>query len=284
MLKVACAPSKVRWLASRAMHNLPLIKSFVEKRETTQLVELARRSAEQEQDFRVLHSGWARKTVPFDTEKVLSQLARIDAANGNYVLSGVIQSKHFSRIYEYPYAAYHLRDVRKDGRVLDCGCGTTSFQFYLAEQGFEVHAVDDWLPCLERVADLKKQSGLTNLNPTFGSVFKIPFEDSYFDGASCISVIEHALTPYENSKVMLKGAINEMLRVLRKGAPLVLTFDVNFGTEQRHLVPNEYAELCDILRIKTTPLPEDRLYSSDTKEGLLMGKDLAVYSVTLAKN
>jgi hypothetical protein len=102
-----------------------LINSFVEKRETTQLVELARRSAEQEQDFCVLHSGCARKTLPFDTEKVLSQLARIDVANGNYVLPGVIQSKHFSGIYEYPYAACHLKDVRKNGRLLDCGCGTT---------------------------------------------------------------------------------------------------------------------------------------------------------------
>jgi hypothetical protein len=97
------------------MHHPPLIKFFVEKRETTQLVEFARRSAGLEQDFRVLHSGWARKTVPFDTEKVLSQLARIDVANRNNVLSGAIQSKHFGRIYEYPHAIYHLRDVRKDG-------------------------------------------------------------------------------------------------------------------------------------------------------------------------
>jgi ubiquinone/menaquinone biosynthesis C-methylase UbiE len=175
--------------------------------------------------------------------------------------------------------------VAQGGRILDCGCGTTSFQFYLAEQGFNVHAVDDWLPCLERVAYLKQASGITNLFPTFGSVFKLPFEDAYFDGASCISVIEHALEASSaNATLLLKGAINEMLRVLRKGAPLVLTFDVNFGNEKRHLTPNEYTTLCNILRITPTPLPEDRLYSSDTQEGLLMGKDVAVYSATLTKN
>ena len=284
MTKVASAPLKVTWLASRAMHHLPLIKPTVERREVAQLLDLAQKSSEQERAFSVLDSGWARKTVSFDTDEPLSELAQIDVTNGSYILPGVIAIKHFSRVYEYPYAVHHLKDVRKNGRILDCGCGTTSFQFYLAKQGFEVHAVDDWLPCLEKVADLKKQSNLTNLNPTFGSVFKLPFTDSYFDGATCISVIEHALLSYENPVVILKGAINELLRVLKKGAPLVLTFDVNFGTEQRHLVPSEYAKLCEILKIDPTPLPDDRLYSSDTKEGALMGEDIAVYCVTIIKN
>jgi SAM-dependent methyltransferase len=283
MLKVACAPSKARWFMSRGLHHLPLIKSFVEKREMTRLVGLARSSAEREQDFSVLHSGWARKTVPFDTENIQARLASIDRVNGYKLREGVLPSSHWSRIYEYPYAAYQLRNVRKGGRVLDCGCGLASFQFYLAEQGFEVHAVDCDLPTLERVAALKKRLGLANLKPTFGSILKLPFADGYFDGATCISVLEHALTSSENSKLMLKGSINEMLRVLRKGGLLVLTFDVNFGKEQRSLTLDEYAELCGILRIETTTLPEDRLYSSDTKEGLLMGKDLAVYSVTLTK-
>jgi SAM-dependent methyltransferase len=284
MLRIAHAPSKIKWLASRAMHHVPMIKSFVEKRETAQLVEIARKSAERVQDFSILHSGWARKTMPFETEKVLSELAKIDVANGSYILPGVIQSKHFSRIYEYPYAAFHLSDVRKDGRVLDCGCGTTSFQFYLAEQGFDVYGVDDWLPCLEKVASLKKTLGLANLTPTFGSIFKLPFEDNYFDGASCISVLEHALAASpENSKLLLKGGFNELLRVMKKGAPIVLTFDVNYGPEKRNLTPNEYNDLCEILSIESSTLPEDRLYSSDTKEGLEMGKDLAIFSVTLTK-
>jgi 2-polyprenyl-3-methyl-5-hydroxy-6-metoxy-1,4-benzoquinol methylase len=282
--KVASAPSKVKWLASRAMHHLPLIKPTMEKKEAAQILDLAQRSSVQEYAFYVLDSGWARKTPSFDTAEPLSELEKIDVKNGSYILPNVIATKHFSRVYEYPYAVHHLKNAKKNGRILDCGCGTTSFQFYLAKQGFEVHAVDDWLPCLEKVADLKKQSNLTNLNPTFGSVFKIPFTDSYFDGATCLSVIEHALISYENSRMTLKGAINELLRVLKKGAPLVLTFDVNFGTEQRHLVPEEYAKLCEILKIEPTPLPEDRLYSSDTKEGALMGEDIAVYCVTIIKN
>jgi 2-polyprenyl-3-methyl-5-hydroxy-6-metoxy-1,4-benzoquinol methylase len=284
MAKVASAPLKVKWLASRVMHHLPLIKPSVEKKEVAQLLNLARKSAGHEHAFYVLDSGWARKNVSFDADEPLSELARIDVKNGSYILPDVIATKHFSRVYEYPYAVHHLRKVEKCGRLLDCGCGTTSFQFYLAGQGFEVHAVDDWLPCLEKVAYLKKQSNMTNLNPTFGSVFKLPFADSYFDGATCISVIEHALLSYENPTVILKGAINELLRVLKKGAPLVLTFDVNFGAEQRHLVPEEYAKLCEILKIEPTPLPDDRLYSSDTKEGALMGEDIAVYCVTIIKN
>jgi hypothetical protein len=45
---------------------------------------------------------------------------------------------------------------------LDWVCGIT-FQLYFAEERFEVFAVDHWLTVLERVADLKNQSGLTNL-------------------------------------------------------------------------------------------------------------------------
>ncbi|MGA2681834.1 MAG: class I SAM-dependent methyltransferase [Candidatus Bathyarchaeia archaeon] len=282
-MKIAYAPSKSRDFVSRGLHHLPLIKSFVKKREITRFVGLARSSAERKQNFIVLHSGWARKTNSFDTENVLSKLANIDKINRTYILPGVLQSSHWSRIYEYPYAAYQLRDTKKGGRVLDCGCGVNSFQFYLAEKGFEVHSVDPYLPSLEKAANMKKQLGLSNLKPTFGSILKLPFADSYFDGATCISVLEHTLISSENSKLMLKGSINEMLRVLRKNALLVLTFDVNFGKGRGHLTLDEYAELCSMLGIETTALPEDRLFSSDTKEGLLMGKDFAVYSVTLAK-
>ena len=285
-MKIAHAPSRTRDFILRGLHQLPLIKSFFEKSEMAQTVELAQSSLEQEQDFIILNSGWARQIVPFDTKNVLARMETIDRINGNYNLEkGTSPSSHWSRIYEYPYAAYELRDIKKGGCILDCGCGVNSFQFYLAEQGFEVYGVDSYLPCLEKVEAWRDQSGLTNLKPTFGSVLKLPFTDFYFDGASCISVLEHMSVSSENSKLVLKGSINEMLRVLRKGAPLVLTFDVNFGKKQRglNITFKEYSELCSILRIETTSLPEDRLFSSDTKEGLLVGKDLAVYSATLTK-
>ena len=277
-----------RGLPNRALHHLPLVKSYLEKKENNRLVELARISAERDQHFFVLNSEWARKRVPFNTENVLARLASIDKINGSYMhqpeLLGILQSSHWSRIYEYSYVAYQLAKIQRDKRLLDCGCGTTSFQFYLAEQGFEVYGVDDWLPCLEKVASLGEQLALTNLRPTFGNIFELPFRDDYFDGAACISVLEHALpVSPENSKLLLLGAINELLRVMKKEAILVLTFDVNFGPEKRHLTPDEYEDLCGILGIETSELPEDRLYSSDTKEGLIMGKDLAVYSVTLVK-
>jgi SAM-dependent methyltransferase len=282
-LRVANAPSKAKWYVSRVMHHVPLIKPFVVNREMARLIELARSSAERKQDFCVLHSGWARKTVPFDPENVRARMASIEMANGCRLCGDVLLSNHWSRIYEYPYVVYQLGNIRRGGRVLDCGCGLAPFQFYLAEQGFEVHAVDCDLPTLERVAALKRRLGLDNLKPTFGSILKLPFADSYFEGASCISVLEHVLPSCRNSKLILKGSINEMLRVIRRSGRLVLTFDVNFGGDQRSLTLDEYAGFCHILGVETAPLPKDRLYSSDTEEGLVMGRDLAVYSVTLVK-
>jgi SAM-dependent methyltransferase len=220
----------------------------------------------------------------FDTKEVLARLAHIDRTNGYKLGGNILPSRHWSRIYEYPYAAYQLRNVPGGGRILDCGCGLASFQFYLAEKGFEVHAIDNNLRALQRVAALKKSFGLTNLKPTFGSILKLPFTSGYFDGVVCISVLEHMMLSPENSSLIIRGSINEMLRVLKEGGVLTLTFDVNFGKEQRSLKPKEYAELCSALNLNPEPLPKDRLYSSDTKEGSLMGEDLTVYSVTLARS
>jgi hypothetical protein len=78
--------------------------------------------------------------------------------------------------------------------------------------------------------------------------------------------------------------------VLKVGAPLVLTFDVNFAEnqldpaiEEYGLRIKQYEALCDYFGLKPEPLPEARLFSSDTKEGSLMGTNLAVYTVTIVK-
>lgn len=279
---ISFAPSRFNWFVSRGLNHLPLIKPFLEKREMIHLVELGHNSLKKKQSFRVLDSGWMRKAVKYDVEEVQARLACIDKTNRS-MLGDILQSMHWSRIREYPYAANQLKNLPKDGRIADCGCGAASFQFYLAEKGFEVYSVDCNLSTLERVAAFKKHSGVTNLKPTFGSVLKLPFTSEYFDGVICISVLEHIIVSSEYSRLILLGSINEMLRVLKKEGLLVLTFDVNFGKERRHLSPNELTELCDALQIDSEPLPEDRLYSSDTKEGSLMGKDLAVYYTTLTK-
>ncbi len=289
-MSIINAPSKNRWRLSRGLHHItrplryiPVLRSIVKKREIAYLARLAQNSATQMQKFNVLDSGWARKKVPFAVENVLASLERIDKTNRS-IFYGVPQSRHWSRVFEYPYTVHQFNHIQQGGRLLECGAGITPLQFYLAKKGFEVYSLDPWLPYLEKVAVWKKNWGLSNLKLVYGNLFRLPFANSYFDGVSCISIIEHLLDKFQDFRLILKTGLGEMLRVLKKGAPLVLTFDVYFGKEQRGPTIAHYAQLCRLLGIKTSKLPEDRLYSSDTKEGRIAGEDLAVYSITLTKS
>jgi len=49
----------------------------------------------------------------------------------------------------------------------------------------------------------------------------------------------------------------------------------------KRLTPNEYENMCRILGIEIDIPTQNRLYSTDTKEGKIMGTDLSVYCVTL---
>lgn len=176
---------------------------------------------------------------------------------------------------------HHLKFAR-GSRILDCGCGLSSFQFHLAQQGFDVHGLDVEVKTLEKVATLKNTLRTPTLHPTYGSLLDLPFTDEFFHGVLCISVLEHVFA--SPSSKLCEGAIKEMLRVLKVGGVFILTFDVTFGTERTGITLDVLDELGVFFGVEITPLPQDRLFSSDTREGLSRYPNLAVYSITLTKN
>jgi 2-polyprenyl-3-methyl-5-hydroxy-6-metoxy-1,4-benzoquinol methylase len=289
-LSIEFAPSKISWLASKGLHHLPLIKEIVEKKEVTQAVKHAEKSLTYKCHFKVVNSQWASRALPCGAKEIQESLAGMDRSFG-FMLGDFEQSKHWSRVFEYPYAVNELSHISRPGRILDCGSGLVSIQFYLAGLGFEIHSLDYDMRTLEKVSLIARKHRIEGVKPTFGSVLDLPFESGYFDGAMCISVLEHVIqVSRENSNVILSAAINELLRVLKVGAPLVLTFDVNFAKDQTDpaiaaygLKLAQYEALCKYFGIEAEPLPEGRLFSSDTKEGSLMGENLAVYTVTIVK-
>lgn len=289
-MSIEFAPSKLSWLASKGLHHVPLIKEIVERKEITQAVKHANTSLSHKCRFKVVNSQWANNNLPSGAKEIQESLAGMDRSFG-FMLGDFEQSKHWSRVFEYPYAVNELSHISRPGRILDCGSGLVSIQFYLAGLGFEIHSLDYNMRTLEKVSSIVRKHRIEGVKPAFGSVLELPFESEYFDGAMCISVLEHVIQlSKDNSNVLLSAAINELLRVLKVGAPLVLTFDVNFAKDQTDpaitafgLKLAQYEALCNYFGIKAEPLPEGRLYSSDTKEGALMGANLAVYTVTIVK-
>lgn len=133
----------------------------------------------------------------------------------------------FSRIWEYPYAYYHLKRWKEiqalpNGSVaVDIGSGTTFFPFSAARLGFDVVCVDPDAICCR---DLAKAVSIIDVAP--GSVRcleakgeSIPLPSGGAGAVYCLSVLEHLPS--------CVGIVREMARILRPGGLLILTIDVS---------------------------------------------------------
>jgi len=151
---------------------------------------------------------------------------------------------NWSRVWEYPYVFFHLKQLVEShnvgNKLLDVGSGVTFFTTFLAENGFNITATDID-PIAEK--DLKKAIGI--IKPKNGKAnFKLctedslPFNDSEFDIVTSVSVIEHVTDLEKN--------ISEINRVLKPGGYFVLTFDLDLSG-LHELKPAQYDEFIDIL-------------------------------------
>ena len=108
-----------------------------------------------------------------------------------------------------------------DGRILDIGAGESPWREWLPKDccyfGIDIESSDKFGMSLQR-GDITLFDGNT-----------IPFPDSFFDGAICIEVLEHAPNP--------EKLLTEAARILKKDAPLLLT--VPFSA-RRHHIPYDF--------------------------------------------
>lgn len=135
-------------------------------------------------------------------------LARMDALVSREEISYL----HPGKRWEYPWALDRAR-LEPGSRVLDAGAGDSIFPIHLASEGHRVTALD-----LEFHGGLGALHGVP-VEYVRGDLTDMPLEDGAFDAAFCISVIEHL--PEER----IPRAMGELRRVLRPGAPLLLTTD-----------------------------------------------------------
>ncbi|MBT7864446.1 MAG: class I SAM-dependent methyltransferase [Gemmatimonadetes bacterium] len=111
-----------------------------------------------------------------------------------------------------------------EGRVLDAGCGSGSLALELAKCGFRVDALERSTQFVEMVRHkITRYGNESRISVHQGSVTALPFDDAVFDGAVCGEVLEH-VRPEDGGD---RGAIAELARVLRPGAPVVASVPLN---------------------------------------------------------
>jgi SAM-dependent methyltransferase len=132
---------------------------------------------------------------------------------------GLRQFTDWSKVWEYPWLDAHgIRAMRWRGRrLVDFGSEISPLPWILATQGAEVTLIEtdpQWLPVWEKLrAELA-----VKVDWHLVASEALPLPDGYADAVTSFSVIEH-----QPNKAK---AIAEIARVLKKGAPFFISFDI----------------------------------------------------------
>ncbi len=124
-----------------------------------------------------------------------------------------------------PVTPYIFKYMPKDGQLLEAGCGSGRFVYYLNSLGYKITGIEI---NKESVDVLNKV--FPSLDISQGDVIKLPFPDSSVSGILSLGVIEHIIEG-------LDVPIKEMYRVLKKGGyALVIVPSFNYIRRIKYLL------------------------------------------------
>jgi len=175
-----------------------------------------------------------------------------------------------TRGWEYPWILENGRFV-KGLKCLDAGCGQSPLPAYLHGLGCEAHGLDylqgergdypetygipeEWIKMLQGKVEYHH-----------GTMFQAPFPDNTFDRVTCVSVLEHILTP--NTPHAHHPCLQEMKRLLKPGGLLIVTVDYFVNPE----VTPGYDYRDDITYLGMPPLDPDSCFW--TRESISLDED-----------
>lgn len=132
---------------------------------------------------------------------------------------GLREFTNWSKVWEYPWLYYHgIEQIDWRGkRLVDFGSEISPMPWLLATRGATVTLIEtdsQWIPLWEK---LRAKLGV-DVSWKLVSSELLPLADSSADAITSFSVIEH-----QPDK---PRAVNEIVRVLKPGAPLFVSFDI----------------------------------------------------------
>lgn len=124
---------------------------------------------------------------------------------------------HWSRVVEWPWVL-EKAELKGTEYVLDAAGGHAVLQYALAKRAKKVFNFDLDTFSLRAVDEMALKLKLYNLVTYKRNILDTGYHDCAFDRVVCVSVLEHIPE--------WRSAFNELVRVLRVGGSLLLTFDV----------------------------------------------------------
>jgi ubiquinone/menaquinone biosynthesis C-methylase UbiE len=131
---------------------------------------------------------------------------------------------HFSRKVEYQFV---FSEIDNNKKILDAGCGITFFPFFLNDKFSDINL--DLLDYSKSAEKFYKDSKFKFINNDLNS---IDIKDESYDLIYSISTLEHIET--------YSHVIRELIRILKPGGKLIITFDVSFS--QHDLINTKNAD------------------------------------------
>lgn len=121
--------------------------------------------------------------------------------------------------------------VPKYKSILDVGCGNGKNMKYMIDSGHsKVYGID----ATKNFVSICRHN---NLNVIEGNIINMPFDNNSFDNIICIAVLHHL-----TSEELRIKAINEMIRVVKKGGKIMITtssFENQFYKSPVKILDNE---------------------------------------------
>lgn len=118
----------------------------------------------------------------------------------------------------------------KDKKILDCGTGSGYMAIGLAQKGAMVISSDITLKNLIKLKKITKKLGLEkNISFVCCSAEELPFKNYSFDFFVANAVLEHVSNE--------KQAINELSRIIKKGAGAMIAAPLNYRFLYPFLIP-----------------------------------------------